>query len=134
MGSRLASRVCLGLRTLWRRPSWVRIPPPAPIKGLAYRQLVRFAIATNTLDSASRSLVGCPSQNSLLVEGCSNCNRGCGRDNNSHQCCRGISKNHSNLVSTDAGPERRRYYSPIETVHQFECDFSRRVLVYSLSY
>src|SRR5207245_10113485 len=26
------SRACLGLRTLWRRPSWVRIPPPAPLR------------------------------------------------------------------------------------------------------
>jgi hypothetical protein len=25
---------CRGLRTLWRRPSWVRIPPPAPVKSL----------------------------------------------------------------------------------------------------
>src|SRR5207245_1830859 len=32
MGSWLTPRACLGLRTLWRRPSWVRIPPPAPLR------------------------------------------------------------------------------------------------------
>ncbi len=26
------SDACPWLRTLWRRPSWVRIPPPAPLK------------------------------------------------------------------------------------------------------
>src|SRR5438132_3384895 len=31
MGSRPRGRACPGLRTLWRRPSWVRIPPPAPV-------------------------------------------------------------------------------------------------------
>jgi len=28
---------CQGLRTLWRRPSWVRIPPPAPEFALPIR-------------------------------------------------------------------------------------------------
>ena len=38
MGRR-PSRACSRLRTLWRRPSWVRIPPPAPDFALTVRRM-----------------------------------------------------------------------------------------------